>query len=137
MRLSALVLLVLALAVGGCGGDDEDEGSGGAAGIESCLEDAGLDVRSQDVNALDEELVAAGATQRFQAIDVNQQDYSYEVAIFSAPDKASAYATKQQADFDEQPELKFQVEAFGANAVTTTSDAPKRDDVSSCAEENG
>ena len=139
MRRLALLSLVLALALAGCGGDDDDGGGGvsDAGGIESCLEDAGLDVRSQEVTELDEELVAAGATKKFQAIDVNQQEYSYEVTIFSAADKASAYVTKQQAEFDEQPQLKFKTEAFGTNVMTTTTDAPKRDDVASCAEEGG
>jgi hypothetical protein len=134
----ALVSLVLALAIGGCGGDDDGGGSDDATGgIESCLEDAGLDVRSREANGLDEELVAAGATKQFLALDVNQQEYSYDVTVFSAPDKASAYAQKQQAEYDKQPELKFQSEAFEANVMTTTSDAPKREDVSSCAAENG
>lgn len=137
-RVTLVLTLALALAVGGCGGDDDGGGSGDAAGsIESCLEGAGLDVRSEDVNALDEELVAAGATQKFLALDVNQQDYSYDVIVFSAPDKASAYAKTEQADNEKLPNLKFQTEAFGTNVVTTTSDAPKRGDVSSCAEESG
>jgi hypothetical protein len=140
VRRLALLLVLLALAAAGCGGDDDDGGGGpgdAAADIESCLQDADLDVRDRDVTELDEELVAAGATKQFVAIDVNQQAYQYEVAVFSAPEKASAYAKKQQAEFDEQPQLKFQVDAFGANAVTTTSDAPKRKDVNSCAEEGG
>lgn len=131
--LALLVALVLPL---GCGsGDDED--SGGPEAIASCLEDAGLDTREQDVNTLDEELVAKGATLRLMAIDVDQQEYSYEVTIFSSPEKAAEYAKTQQADFDEMPQLKFVVEASGANAVSTTSDAPKRKEVLDCAKDNG
>ena len=139
-RIGALLLAVIALSAG-CGGDDDGGGGGsdgGAAGIKSCLDDAGLDVFSEkESTELDPKLVAAGATHSMQAIDVNQQDYSYEVFVFSAPDKASKYATEQQKSFDEQPQLKFQAEAFGPNVVTTTSDAPKRSDVQSCAKETG
>jgi hypothetical protein len=137
-RLACVALSVAVVAVAGCGGDDGGGGSGGgAASIESCLEDAGLDVRDADVNALDAELVAAGAIHQFVAIDVDQQDYTYEIAVFSAPEKAAAYAKKQQREYDKQPSLKFQTEALGPNVATASTDSPKRDAVRACAEESG
>jgi hypothetical protein len=131
---SLLPLLILTLA--GCGGGDGGGSSGGGdlASIQSCLEDADLDVRD---NTLEPELKAAGATHQFLALDVNQQDYTYDVTVFSAADKASAYAAKKQKEYDEDPQFMFEIKSFGANAVTTFTDAPKRGDVNSCAEENG
>ncbi len=141
-RTFTAVIALLAVAVAtGCGGDDEGGGSGGSgdpvAALQTCLEDAGLDARSNDVNTLDEEVVAAGATGRIQAIDVDEQDYSYDITIFSTPAEAAEYAQKSQRDFDEQPQLKFRAESFGSNVVSTTTDAPKGEEVDSCAEENG
>ena len=134
-RAAVAAVLALAALAAGCGGDD---GGGDAVGaIESCLEDAGLDSRSSDVNAIDSELVAAGATHQFVAIDVDNQDYTYDVTVFSSPEKANDFARKEQNDNEQQPQLKFQTESFGSNVVTASTEAPKRDDVRTCAEENG
>ena len=132
---TALVLAALLSVAAGCGGGGG--GDGGSGSIEGCLEDAGLNVRSRDINSVDSELVAAGAEQQFIALDLDQQEYTYEVLVFEEAAKADAYARKQQAEYDEQPSLKFQIEAEGKNAYTTTSDAPKRDDVSKCAADAG
>jgi hypothetical protein len=135
-RVGLLVLLLVVVVLAGCGGGDDDGGSGGGgpASLQACLEDLDLDVRD---NTLEPELKAAGATHQFLALDVNQQDYTYDVTVFSAADKASAYATKKQKEYDADPQFMFDIKAFGANAVTTTTDAPKLDDVHGCAEENG
>ena len=135
-KIACLATLVPLVALASCGGDDGGGSGGGAASIESCLEDAGLDTRDSDINSLDSELVAAGATHQFIAIDVNQQDYTYEIAVFSAPEKAAAYAKKQQGEYDKQPSLKYQTDAFGPNVATATTESPKRDEVRACAEEN-
>ena len=135
-----LAALVAALVLGACGGDD---GGGGdsddpVAAIEKCLDDAGLEtVRADDVNDLDEELVAAGATHMSIALDVNNQEYSYEVKVFSAPEKAAAHAREREADHKEMPQLKYKTESFGSNTVTYTTDSPKQDNAKSCAEDNG
>src|SRR3712207_2093024 len=74
-----VLVALLAAAAAGCGGDD---GGGGSGSIEGCLEDAGLNVRSRDINSVDSELVAAGAEEQFVALDLDQQEYTYEVLVF-------------------------------------------------------
>ena len=132
---SFAVLLALVIAPGCGGGDGGSENP--TAAVEKCLDGAGLDTRGKDVNSLDAELVADGVTHQFIALDVNQQEYTYEVAIFSAPEKAAAYAKKKQQEYDEIPALRFQVNSYGSNSATVSSDSPKREEVRACARDNG
>lgn len=138
MRAALLLALVLALAVGGCGGDDGGGSPASAAeAIESCLEDAGLDAAVAPQSSIEADDVAAGVKAEVRSVAASE-GLAEVVRIFDDDAAAQAWVDKaeKEAEASGGPDI-VAYEKVGRTSLEEAKQGSTSDKLRACAQENG